>query len=471
MITRNWLDLSRKLVDRFDLNVSFTAVTQTLGEYALAWFGDGVVITTTYPDPFAVTLSGSDLGGTVDNGIAFDSNGQITRISPSSLGDPDFTLEPSDPSNPRYDLLCIKYVATGDTLVPKPSDPLTQVYLNLEDDFELVVIEGTPSGSPSYPAKGDPLLIVLAGIQVPAGATLGTQCTVDYTQREQANSNLSSFPVINQETPSGVINGTNAAFTLSEAPIDNTSILVRLDGVTLTSGVDWSILGQTLTLSPAPSIGQKIDVWYIVNSSSSQNPLSGAQETPSGTANGVNTLFTLSGKPANQVSTMVFVDGLEVPLEGWNLIQGLTHGSIEFNAGYIPVAGQEVYVFYLVNPFVFGVQPPPTPPSGAGALVANGSGISPQIITASVGIPATSDQRQLWFVASSGGAQTVTATPQIQAGTIIGQELYLQGTSATNYIRLQDGNGLSINGPIDLTNNGSILLVWNGSVWSEITRR
>jgi hypothetical protein len=144
---------------------------------------------------------------------------------------------------------------------------------------------------------------------------------------------------------------------------------------------------------------------------------------------------------------------------------------IQFNAGYVPEPAQSVYVFYLVNPFVFGVQPTPAPPSGSGGLMAFGTAISPEIISSGVGIPATSDQRQIWYVKSAGGPQSITAIPQIMPGTIVGQELYIEGVSGTDYIILSDGNGLSTNGPINLTNNSGILFVWNGSVWAENSRR
>lgn len=520
MNTRNWLDLSRKLVDRFDMNYSFSAIQEALGEYALAWFGEGVVNTSQYPNPFPITMSGSVLGGAVGFGIGFDLNGQLTNVTAETLSSPDFTLQPIG-SLPRYDLLCIKYLSEGDTPVPKPSDPLTTIFLNLHDDFQLVVVEGTPSGTPAYPAKGNPLYIVLAGIQIPANATLGTQCTIDYSQREQANANTSNYPVFAQEVPSGVIDGVNTTFTLSQSPINNSSLIVSQDGLTLVQGVDYTIIGQSITMAVAPALGQSIDAYYIVNSVNSQNPLTGAQEVPSGTPNGSTSTFALVGKPANQASTIVYVDGMEVPLVGWNLIQGVSNGSIHFNSGYIPATGQDVYVFYLVNPFVFGSQPPSPNLTnainlGAGYQVLAGvvSGVAqfktlvqganitlsedantvtiaasgggggsggltvygdptPLTITAGGGVTSTTDQRAIQYLKTSGGPVVVTANPQISAGTLDGQELYLAGTSATNYPILANGNGLSLNGPIDLTDNSGIILIWKSStsLWIEMSRR
>ena len=471
MLLRNWLSLSRKIVDRYDLNTSFTAVQQALGEYALAWFGEGVVITSKYPNPFLITTSSISLGGSVSYGVAFDSNGQITGINPSSTSSNAFTLEPSDPTNFRYDLICIQYLSSGATPVPKPSDPLTTVYLNLHDDFQLVVVTGTPATNPVYPAKGNPLYIVLGGVQVPAGAMLGSQCTVDYTPREAANANLAQYPVTKQEIPSGVINGVNEIFTLSQSPINASSVVVKCDGLLLTQGVDYSILGQVLTLNPPPALAQTLSVWYIVNSAQSTNPFAGVQETPVGVINGINDTFVLSGAPADQNATQVFVDGLNADLTEWDLIQGSGYNAIRFNPDSIPQTGQNVTCFYLANPFVFGIQPPVVAPVGSGGLVAYGNAVSPQIIAATAGILSTPDQRQLWIVKSAGGPQVITANPQITPGTIVGQEMFIQGTSDTDYIVLNDSNGLSLNGSVGLTNNAGIDLIWNGVCWSESSRR
>lgn len=517
MQTRNWLSLSRKLIDRLDLNYSFTAVQEAIGEYALAWFGEGVVNTSQYPSPFPVTMSGTALGGSVGFGIGFDQNGQLTNITSTTQGTPDFTLAAAS-GQPRWDLVCIAYHSVGDTQVPKPSDPLSTIFLNLHDDFSLFVVEGTPSGTPAYPPKGNPLFVVLAGIQVPAGATLGTQCTLDYSVREQANANTVAFPVYRQEVPSGVLNGTNTVFMLSQAPVNAISVLLSVDGVIERIGIDYTLIGQTITFSQAPVLGQDLFAYYVVNSSSSQNPVTAAQEVPSGVSNGTNNTFTLAGKPSSQASTIVFVDGQEVPISEWSLQSG-AQSAIIFNVDSIPAPGQDVYVFYFINTFQGGSQPPTTDLTGAvnlgsgqhvlnsvvGGVVqfntlAAGSNVSiapsgdtlvisavgggsgtgalnvlgtptPLAITAGGGITATTDQRALQYVTTTGGPVNVTAVPQISGGVTVGQELYLQGTSATNYPILANGNGLSLNGPIDLQNNSGLILVWNGTVWSEISRR
>lgn len=109
--------------------------------------------------------------------------------------------------------------------------------------------------------------------------------------------------------------------------------------------------------------------------------------------------------------------------------------------------------------------------TGSGSLTATGSQTSPVTISAAGGITPTSDPRQILYAVSSSGAVSVTANPQIAAGTVVGQELILYGGSSSNYIILANGNGLSLNGPINLTDNAALFLVWGGVTWSELSRR
>lgn len=356
MNRRNWLDLSRKLVDRFDLDYTMNAIQTAIAEQALSYWGEGVLATTFYPNPFPFTMSGSVLGGTVGNGIAYDSNGQLVRIDTVSDESKDFLLATADPSFSRHDLVCIKYLAVGDTPVPKPSDPILTIDLNLHDDFELVVVTGVPSSSPAYPAKGDPLLIVLSGIKVPAGATLGTQCTVDFSQRESGMAAIVGAPVFKQEIPTGTINGSNKLFTLSQTPLNTQSLLVMVDDLVLTNA-EFSVVNMVVNLVTAPAPGQSVYAYYISNASTGQNPLSGAQEIPSGLVDGINDTFTLAGQAVIQYSTVVFVDGVVQEISQWQLIQGSNISQVKFLPGSIPAPGQEVYVFYLVNAASFGGAP------------------------------------------------------------------------------------------------------------------
>lgn len=97
---------------------------------------------------------------------------------------------------------------------------------------------------------------------------------------------------------------------------------------------------------------------------------------------------------------------------------------------------------------------------------------APSAITAVGGIAFTgTNYTNYWFIAGSGGAVTVTATPQIAAGTNPGQVLTLIGRSATNTVTLSDGNGLSLNGAWVGGLDSVLTLVFDGTNWVEMSRR
>lgn len=466
MQRRNWLQLSRKLVDQFDLDYTLAAMQMAMGELASNFWGEGVLETLKYPDPFPITLSGVTMGGTVGNGIAYDPNGQHTEIYTASPTTKDFVIPAAHATLYRHDLLVLVYKMTGDTPVPKPSDPIVTIDLNLHDDFELAVRPGVPSGSPSYPAKqlND---IILSGIIVPPAVTLGNQCVLDLSIRELASPFLVKEPIFKSYQPAGAVDGVNQNFTLTTLPLNNNSLLVYLDDILLPITA-WVRSGLTITLSTAPAPGQTLWVWYVENNNHSENPLSGVQESL-GTGNGVQTVYPLiSGIPANQASLQIFVDGMIVPTTEWDFTQTPTQASVTFHAGSIPAAAQDVYAFYLVNAESVGVG---GGGGGSGAYAAFGSQATPVTVNPGVGIGPSTDARQAYFVRSVTGAQTVTANPQIGPGMTVGQEIALIGTSATNYPIFSDGTGLSLNGPVSLTNNGAITLIWNGSTWTEQSRR
>jgi len=103
----------------------------------------------------------------------------------------------------------------------------------------------------------------------------------------------------------------------------------------------------------------------------------------------------------------------------------------------------------------------------------SGSVASPLNITAVGGVPFTGLASQflhLAFLQGSGAAVNISANPQVAAGTAIGQRLTLRGCSNTNTVTLEDGAGLSLNGECILANGSIIELLWNGTVWDEISR-
>lgn len=108
----------------------------------------------------------------------------------------------------------------------------------------------------------------------------------------------------------------------------------------------------------------------------------------------------------------------------------------------------------------------------ASAPSLDGSRASPTSVAAAVGVVFSgSAYENYYFVQGLAGAVTVTANPQIAAGTLVGQRLVIIGRSATNTVTLSDGNGLSLNGPLVLGLDSIATLVWDGVAWTEANRR
>lgn len=103
-------------------------------------------------------------------------------------------------------------------------------------------------------------------------------------------------------------------------------------------------------------------------------------------------------------------------------------------------------------------------------FVTTGSCVSPVSITASGGITTSNAVRQMIFVKGSSGAVDITVNPQVSAGTVIGQELVIKGCSDTDTLKIEDGNGLQLNGFYTLVNGSKIYLTWDGTTWGEVTR-
>lgn len=98
----------------------------------------------------------------------------------------------------------------------------------------------------------------------------------------------------------------------------------------------------------------------------------------------------------------------------------------------------------------------------------SGSLASPNTIQAAFGIGFTGSYwHNDWYVVSNGGAISLSANPQIQAGSRVGQRLDLIGTSDTDSVQLNHGTGLVLNGPCILKSGSVLMLRWDGTNWVE----
>lgn len=69
------------------------------------------------------------------------------------------------------------------------------------------------------------------------------------------------------EVPTGSINGSNTAFTLASNPNPDSSLRLRLNGITLKSGAgnDFTLSSSTITMAVAPASGDVLLASYTVS--------------------------------------------------------------------------------------------------------------------------------------------------------------------------------------------------------------
>lgn len=70
-----------------------------------------------------------------------------------------------------------------------------------------------------------------------------------------------------QETPAGSVDGLNVNFTISLSPINADALCVYIDGLLETKN-NYSYSTGTITFNVAPSLGQKIAVFYLTDGTS-----------------------------------------------------------------------------------------------------------------------------------------------------------------------------------------------------------
>jgi hypothetical protein len=85
---------------------------------------------------------------------------------------------------------------------------------------------------------------------------------------ESLNNNV-SWLIKDGEVPTGTVNSSNKDFVLSYSPVNPGSIIVVLNGVAQYNGIDYNILGDTITFITAPIIGSTIYAYSGVTGTTS----------------------------------------------------------------------------------------------------------------------------------------------------------------------------------------------------------
>ena len=159
------------------------------------------------------------------------------------------------------------------------------------------------------------------------------------------------------ETPTGLINSTNAVYNLIASPSNVNSLLLILDGVTQYAGVDYTLVGSTTTFVTAPLTGSTLFAYYSnnsvitggtgtvtsVTSTSSDMTVATGTTTPALTivsAPKLTTARTINGVAFDGTSniTISSTDATKQPLDA-----GLTSISALTGAGYMKATATDTF--------------------------------------------------------------------------------------------------------------------------------
>jgi hypothetical protein len=111
-------------------------------------------------------------------------------------------------------------------------------------------------------------------------------------------------------TPSGLINGSNTAFTLPSAPSPTQFLLLYLNGELQIQGSDYTLAGANITMAiaPQPTSGGTPADWLAAWSRIDGDATGSASaEVPSGAIDGSNAAFTLAATPVTS-TLMLFLN-------------------------------------------------------------------------------------------------------------------------------------------------------------------
>jgi hypothetical protein len=320
-------------------------------------------------------------------------------------------------------------------------------------------------------------------------------------------------------------NGAQTVFVTSAVPLNQASTMVYIDGVKIPpSAGTWTLTGMNVTFSAAPAVGVSVDIQYVDANTYS---IALIQEVP--TTMDRQTFVLNQGIPINKNGTMLFVDGVKIQPGEFTLTLGAMSASIFLTAG--PLApGQSLEASYFSNVAASGGidagdilgganlgtggqgvfkqvssgimqflslkagSNVSIAPDGLGNLVisatgggggggytrgiypSNGASGSPETFNPASGLNPGIENDQTWYLSTGAGQETVTASPAIAPGTVVGQRLTLRGVDAINYYTFNGFagtviQGLSLNGNCNIDNNQSLVVEWDGINWYEITRR
>jgi hypothetical protein len=157
-----------------------------------------------------------------------------------------------------------------------------------------------------------------------------------------------STPVtfVDSEALGGLMDGTNATFTLSNSPSPASSLALYRNGMLLQAGRDYTLTGSTIVFvaGKQPSPGDLVQGSYrLAGAVPGVGFVDG--EVPAGTVNGSNLVFQTAQTASPVTSLGVYRNGLRLKA---NVDYAVTGTTITFGAGLAPQPGDLLLCTYRV---------------------------------------------------------------------------------------------------------------------------
>ena len=197
-----------------------------------------------------------------------------------------------------------------------------------------------PMMGPAFADSRAAVINSTGGIDAAAG-NLSDCVHVDGTSGSCGGSTSAAF--VDASVPAGTVNGTNTQFTLASTPSPASSVAVWRNGLFLKPGADFTVSGNVLTFlgTSTPLVGDTILASFRTGTVAGVTFVD--SETPTGTANGANAVFTLANAPNPSTSLTLYRNGLRMQAGGDYSLSGST---ITFLAGQLPQAGDTLICSY-----------------------------------------------------------------------------------------------------------------------------
>jgi hypothetical protein len=154
-----------------------------------------------------------------------------------------------------------------------------------------------------------------------------------------------SLVFVDAEIPGGTLDGVNSAFALVNTPNPSTSLALYRNGLLLSQNLDYITASSSITFQSGavPRAGDTLLANYRLAGIAGVGFADG--ETPSGTINGVNAVYTLVQAPNPQSSLAVYRNGIRLSS---GLDYTLSGNGITFGAGLVPQTGDVLVCYYRI---------------------------------------------------------------------------------------------------------------------------